>query len=851
MRLRAVAFWVLLAGAAAGVGARAAALVFDLAARRESAEAPFRLSLGVVRRPSEGAVAVGLRDGDRLVAVAGQPLVGERVLARELRRLRPGDPLEIEVERAGGERARLRVPTPDASRRGPVDDFLALVLIVVLPLFSSVMGFWVTWRRPEDTRAWLLLGLLLSFSMLFTGGVDPQTWPAPARWLALGFHGLVAPLWPVFMALFGIHFPERSAFDRRRPWLKYLVLGPLIVQAPYNMAVELANSESLAAARALVGLITPPLRSVLIALVLTAVSAFFTLLGFKSGTLASRDARRRLRLLWVGAALAFTPLFGLQLYSLLQRGPIGEGVPLAVVAPALLMLAVFPLTLAYTIVVERALDVGVVLRQGLQYALARNGILVLRVVISIAVIALAASLAGDPSANRPRRLTLLSGGVMAVFLVQRAAERLRAFLDRRFFREALDTERLLHELADDVRTLVDTDLLLDTTCRRLSDALHVPRVAALLARDGQLRTARAVGLGEPPPEVVFPEDGELARRLGGEERPLVAYPADPRSWAHALPEREGLERLHAQALVPLRLKDRLVGLLALGPKLSEEAYAPSDLRLLQAVGAQVALALENSRLTATVASEVARRVRLNRELEIAREVQEQLLPQQLPRVAELDFAGRCRPARGVGGDYYDFLALPGGRLGIAIGDVSGKGIPAALLMASLQASLRGQATFGTRDLAELMERVNKLLCASSSPNRYATFFYGEYESAARRLAYVNAGHNAPMLLRADGSLERLDAGGPVVGLIEFATYAAAAVELRPGDRLLGFTDGLSEAMNPADEEWGEERLCAALRACDGLDAGTTLDRLMAQADAFAAGAPQHDDMTAVMVRALA
>jgi sigma-B regulation protein RsbU (phosphoserine phosphatase) len=108
-----------------------------------------------------------------------------------------------------------------------------------------------------------------------------------------------------------------------------------------------------------------------------------------------------------------------------------------------------------------------------------------------------------------------------------------------------------------------------------------------------------------------------------------------------------------------------------------------------------------------------------------------------------------------------------------------------------------------------------------------------------------------MLLRADGSVERLDAGGPVVGLIEFATYAAAEVELRPGDRLLGFTDGLSEAMNPAEEEWGEERLSQALRACDGLDAGVTLDRLMAAADAFAAGAPQHDDMTAVMVRALA
>ncbi len=851
MRSRAIAFWLLLGCAVVGLGARAVALVVDLVLRRESAEAPFRLAIDVVRRPSAAAVAAGLRDGDRLLAVAGQPLDGARVLALELRRLRPGDVLDVEVERTDATRARLRVPTLDPAARGPLDDFLALVLIVVLPLFSCTLGFWVTWRRPDDTRAWLLLGLLLSFSMLFNGGVDPQIWTAPLRALALGFQGLMAPLWPVFMALFALHFPERVAFDQRRPWLKYVVLGPLVAQAPYNMTIVLAVSDDLALARLLSDALPGPARNVLVTLVLTAVSAFFALLGFKSGTLASPDARRRLRLVWVGAALAFTPLLGLQIYALLRRTPLGEGLPLAVMTPALLALAVFPLTLAYAIVVERALDVGVVLRQGLQYALARNGVLVLRVVISMAVVAVAASLAGAPSANRPRRLMLISAGVASVFLVQRAAERVRVFLDRRFFREALDTERLLHGLTDDVRTLVETDVLLDTTCRRLSDALHVPRVAALLTRDGLLRTARAVGLGEPAPDVTFPEQGELARRLRTEERPLVVYPSDPRSWAHASAERAGLERLHAQALVPLRFKESLVGMLALGPKLSEEAYAPSDLRLLQAVGAQVALALENARLTATVASEVARRVRLNRELEIAREVQEQLLPQQLPRLAELDFAGRCRPARGVGGDYYDFLALPDGRLGLAIGDVSGKGIPAALLMASLQASLRGQVTFGRRDLAEVMARVNTLLCASSSSNRYATFFYGEYEQATRRLSYVNAGHNAPMLLRADGAVERLDAGGPVVGLIEFASYAAAAVELRPGDRLLGFTDGLSEAMNPADEEWGEERLALALRTCQGLDAGATLDRLMAEADAFASGAPQHDDMTAVLVRALA
>src|SRR5438552_13585755 len=140
------------------------------------------------------------------------------------------------------------------------------------------------------------------------------------------------------------------------------------------------------------------------------------------------------------------------------------------------------------------------------------------------------------------------------------------------------------------------------------------------------------------------------------------------------------------------------------------------------------------------------RERLTRELEIAREVQEHLFPQRLPSVPDLDYCGRCRPAREVGGDYYDFLQLPQGRLGIAIGDVSGKGIGAALMMASLEASLRALASVG-HDLAELMTRVNSLVHDASSANRYATLFYAQYDPRSRHLSYVNAGHNPPVILR--------------------------------------------------------------------------------------------------------
>src|SRR5262249_7782289 len=164
---------------------------------------------------------------------------------------------------------------------------------------------------------------------------------------------------------------------------------------------------------------------------------------------------------------------------------------------------------------------------------------------------------------------------------------------------------------------------------------------------------------------------------------------------------------------------------------------------------------------------------------------------------------------GVGGDYYDFLALPHGHLGIAIGDVSGKGIAAALMMASLQASLRGEATRGPENLAAAVANINRLVYEASHANRYATFFYAQYDPDSRKLEYVNAGHNAPMVFRnARGAVEvvRLEIGGTVVGLIESFPYQQGCVTLAPGDLVVGFTDGISEAMNKNDEEWDEQRL---------------------------------------------
>ncbi len=790
-----------------------------------------------------------LAEGDVIVAVDGEPWQGRASLSAPVAAKRAGDVVRLKVSREGVVRdvALVLQPRPelDGGNRA-----LLIVLVLLSPLLAIALGFGVAWVRPRDPLAWLLLLLLTGFTAMGElEMIQRSAWPEPLRPLALFWrHGLGAS-WPLALLLFALRFPDRLPLDQRHPWVKWLVVVPLAADVLVLGLLAVADADHPRLAGALAGWLQVA-RLPRFVLSNVAIGSFFAITGYRMGTTQDPDDRRRLRLLNFGATAALLPIFPLVLANGLFGLSWASVSPLLMV-PALLALALLPLTLAYVIVVERAMGISVVLRQGLQYALARRGIRVLQALgIGLALTA-GLALALDPELNRPRKIQAIATGVLFAAVLGRAGERLRGWLDRRFFREAYDAERLLSEVSDELQELVDVRKVVDTLARRLSDALHASRLAVLLREGAALQPAFAVGYAGAPPS--FDTDGPVARRLTAAKEPPRVYLDDPESWANqpeAAAERPHLEALGSELLLPLATRTGLLGFLALGPKKSEEPYSPLDVRLLRSVATQAALALHNAQLAEQVAAEVAQRARFTREVEIAREVQEQLYPRELPRAPGLDLAGHCRPARGVGGDYYDFLALDDGRVGVAIGDISGKGIPAALLMASLQASLRSQTIGGARaDLATLMANLNRLIHDASPSNRYATFFYGEYDPRDGRLAYVNAGHNAPMVFRAGGGEpERLEVGGPVIGLLPIAGYEAGEATLRPGDALLGFTDGISEAMNPADEEWGEPRLADAFRACAGLPAAAAVERLIAAADAFAAGAPQHDDMTVIVVR---
>jgi len=256
-------------------------------------------------------------------------------------------------------------------------------------------------------------------------------------------------------------------------------------------------------------------------------------------------------------------------------------------------------------------------------------------------------------------------------------------------------------------------------------------------------------------------------------------------------------------------------------------------------------------MTASVSEliqEQRQRQRLENELSIAREVQEQLFPRSLPQLPGLQLGAVCRPARSVSGDYYDFIRLGPSRLGIALADISGKGISAALLMASLQASLRSNAMLdGHSGTAELVERLNRQLFKNTSDDRYATFFYAVYDCDAKSLTYTNAGHLAPFFVNG-GKVQQLDEGGTVVGLFEEVPYKQGAVKVESGSVLVAFSDGLTEPENVYGEEFGMERLKEEVIRQANVPPPRAAENLIAAAEQWAGSAEQADDMTVVVVR---
>ncbi len=795
----------------------------------------------------------GLVERDLIQSLNGKPYTGDFQRNTELRQSKPGDFLEVQVKTPSGETKTARIRF--VARKGPdftLGGFIAFLTPVLgVPLLGLLVGFWVVAARPHDLNAWLVL-ILLSLTEILFGNLDWSFWTG--AWYVTFWMWRLFALSMAFPALlwFGLYFPEQWRLDRRWPWVKWLILATAVYEFLENLFVSGVQNFDVQRMHLFARLNLWSDRigdAIPIICVLIFLGAVFDKLRSES----TPDARRRLRVLAIGSGLSLGPL--LIMFSVLPYFGLDphHGSMFEIVIP---VIALFPVTLAYVVVVQRAMDIRILLRMGTKYLLARATLIAIELGIAAFVVFRFVVPMMQRRAHPVLNVILLT--IIVVLLYRAVAARgslgsqFQRWLDRKFFREAYNSEIVLSELAEHARQFTDKKPLIETVAKRVSEVLHVAEIAVWLRGSSAFHLQQSLGMASLPELLTLPEQSATVQNLARTNRPATVYADRPEEWfLDASPDEKNLlARVNAELLLPLPGRERLIGLMTLGPKKSEEPYTPTDLRVLQSLATQTGQALEITELAHSLAREAAQRERNDREMEIAREVQQRLFPQEIPQIAGLSLAGMCRPALGVGGDYYDLIKLDDGRLGLAIGDVSGKGISAALLMASLRASLRGMTLDGPSDLARMMQKVNRLVYEASANNRYATFFFATYDAATRELRYVNAGHNPPLLVR-PGSTEilRLDAGGMVVGLLPSADYVEQMVKVNPGDLLIAYTDGISEAMTVDDEEWGEQRMLAAADECSqDASAVEVLDAIFRSADEFTAGAPQHDDMTLLIMK---
>ncbi len=513
-------------------------------------------------------------------------------------------------------------------------------------------------------------------------------------------------------------------------------------------------------------------------------------------------------------------------------------------------------------------------------------------------------------------------------------------LRQRFATRSYDERRILFDLGQAARGAINIGDLYRLSVTKIADALGTKRISIFIRDEAtgdfvarvSTHDENITGNEEASPEQFAPpvkhgvleKNSLVVKRLRGLSMPLGVTARDLETWTRAFAASDTVARarcervcatlreMEARLLVGITMQDRLVGILAVGEREDSRVFSAEDKRMLMSVASQLAFVIENAKLVERLVEEEG----LRRELALAAEVQQKLLPARPLETSNFTLTGFCRPARVIGGDYYDFLSLGAGQTGIAVADVAGKGIAAALLMSSVQACLRSQLLNRRADIDEadsvidLIRTMNKLVYASTGDASYVTFFYALFDEGTRRLHYINAGHNPPLLIKAQhpeqrlkttgrggtgrgmpgpvflngafatkgsqlngaavleeavadrgfddlsrvdhkesgAEIRELTVGGSVLGVFEDYPYEQETIQMESGDLLVAYTDGLTEALSVDGVEFGETQLRETLVECAHLSAEEVRDVVLRKAREWCAGTAQHDDLTFVILK---
>lgn len=816
--------------------------------------------------PHGPAAAAGLKVGDRITAVNGETFsAAQNPLVQTVISGKPGQQVELTVERAGVAAPLVLNLTLAPARRVNVNP-VTTQLLTSYPVLFLLVALPVLFLRVDSRHAWLLAIMLAGFISAaplipLEGVIHPAL-----RGFALAYMTLFYGTSPFLFYFFFATFPVPSPLERRLPWLKWVLVGvSAIVAVP--LALWILWDGSSHPLWFVAGKL--PWRWLGVTTAICAYGAFilgFVSLIWNTLTAPTPEARRKTRVMVWGMLAGLGPFILFSIAAIAMNRDM-YAFPFWLWASAVLATFLVPLSIGYAVVKHRVLEIPALVRRSARYLLVQRGFVFLWVMLATIATVMVAKYASAYFAGRAEFAVAL-GVVFGVGLMWGGAGlhgQVNQRIDRAFFRSAYDATQILQDLAVKTRDATSREELAQLLDLHLTQAL-LPKSLFIYLELGDSLQAYSDKLPESLRSIS--SDSALLTELGRRGQPVEIPPeegSNPDSqsqlrgpgsftlmsnlnsnliWTMALGE---LAALRPEVLVPITDRDaRPRGLILLGQRRSEEPYSREDMRLLGSVASQTAVALLNIGLAEKIAERFEVERIAARELEIAQEVQQKLLPQNLPALATLEYAAKCVQARAVGGDYYDFLDLEEGALGFVLADISGKGISAALLMANLQANLRSQYALALTDLPKLLCSVNRLFYESTESSKYATLFWGTYTDGSRCLRYANCGHNPPILLRGH-SVRRLTGTATVLGLFSEWECNVEEVALQPGDLLLVFSDGVTEATDTNGQEFGDDRLIRLVQANHTRSVASLLEEIVSQVQEFSSNAPT-DDITLFVAR---
>ena len=748
-------------------------------------------------------------------------------------------------------------------------------ILVTVGLYG-LLGFLVLLRRPGSppARAMAVLSFLLMLTFSTFDARQPTGWLAlpvrqPADWpgfsAALGdyqsrgwltpfdftwlpFESIIPPLSllavslvPLALLHFAVVFPDGNRFltgrERLRGAFYFVASLPLI-----GTLVALFEPVSRR-------VVPSPSMILLASLVGAALAVSLALVGMLYSRRHPSDRHARNQVRW--AALGFTaPPIGLGLLMLLAvvvqwferwagLSPFRFFDTIFATAVLGLLCLFTPAAVVYALLAHKLFDIHLLVRRTLRYACMAGMV----VVVDLLAVSGISSLVGQ-SLRNASTLVIVASTLLTVGILAPVRQPVESLVDRLFDRRASEIREALEKFAEELPKILDRETLVARLEETLEGTLKCRRsyLFVLDRRTHRLRppVCRRVEIAD----LEFDPAEPLCRYLLERKRPLEVEvsPYDPKIIPIVRSAADRLGFLGAALVFGLERRGELLGLMVVGMKESEEFFNTEDIRLLSAVARQATIAIENTELF----EEVAHDRELRKELEVASEVQALLFPASLPRSKTCQIAGRCVPARSVSGDYYDFLELPGNRIGLTIGDVSGKGVSASLQMANLQGLLRTQAPTAENP-AELARRINRHLFVSSRGAKYCTFFYAVFDETTKQLEFVNAGHNPPLLFNA-GARKLLESTGVPLGLFPEVTHETRNETLDPGTLVVLYSDGITEARGGGGRAYGVERLVSLVSKERKRLPEDLVDRILEDVRAFSGDALADDDRTLVVMR---